>query len=84
MTYTGTYHCNDLTAVCHLRCEKDYTDEDKQCTEKICIIGNEVQIVLHDNGLPRSMRLSESVNILVEIEHNTNTYNKYNGKEVSS
>ena len=84
ITDASTYHCDDFAAVGQLRGEEDDADEDEQGTEKVGIVGDEVQVILHHDGSPRGMRLREAVDILIEIEHYTNANNQHDGKEVSA
>ena len=82
-TDARAYHRYDFAAVCHLRGEEDDADEDEECAEEVGVVGDEVEVIIHYNRPPWCLRLSEAVDVLVEIEHHADTDNQHDGEEVS-
>ena len=82
-TNACTYKGYEFASVGHLCGKEDDANEDKKRAEEVGVVGDEVEIVIDNDSSPRSLRLRETVDILIEIEHHTNTDNQYDGKEVS-
>ena len=81
-THAGGQHGNDFGMVGQLRCEEDNRNEGEQRTEQIRIIGNEVQVVIENDGLQRHIGTEEFVDFLIDVEHDSNGNDQQNRKHV--
>ena len=64
------------------RGEKDDGNEDEQRAEKVGEVGDEVEVVVEDDALPRSIIGHELVDVLVVVEHHGDGDDQGDGKEV--
>lgn len=80
----GGQHGDDLRVAGQLGGEEDDGDEDEKRTEKIGVVGDEVGIVIEDDGSPRGMILRELGEILVEVEDYGNGDDQGNGEEIGA
>ena len=65
-----------------LRCKEDNRNEGEQRTEQIRIIGNEVQVVIENDGLQRYIGTEEFVDFLIDVEHDSNGNDQQNRKHI--
>ena len=75
-------HGNDFRVLGQLRGEEDDGDEHEQRAEQVGKVGDEVQVVVEDNGIPRRVVGHELVLPLVEVEHHGDGYNQGDGKYI--
>jgi hypothetical protein len=83
-THTTRQHSDNLGLVGHLRGKEDYRDEGKQTTKLIDEVGDEVYVVVKDDGRPRGVRLGEVIHTLGIVEDHQDDGNHRNGEEVGS
>ena len=79
--YENAYHCYYLAIVSQFGGKEDDAEKDKQRTEEVGIVGNEIQIV-EEYSLPGCMIGSEAIHILIKVEYNSYTYDKQDGEEI--
>ena len=82
--HARTLHGYDLAVVRQFRGEEDDADEDEQRAEQVAVIGNEVGIILEDDGRPGGVVRGELVHVLVEIEDHGHANDHEQGKEVGA
>ena len=67
-----------------LRGEENDADEDEKCTEEIAEIGDEVQVIVCEDGTHGSVVGSEFVHVLVKVKHHSYAYDEEKREEVGS
>ena len=77
-------HGDDFGILRQLRGEEDDGNEDEQRAEQVGEVGDEVQVVVEDDGVPRGIVRHEAVLPLVEVEHHGDGDNQGNGKHVGA
>jgi len=77
-------HGDDFGVLGQLGGEEDDGNEDKECTEEIGKVGDEVEVIVKHDGLHGGVVLHELVNLFVEVEHYGNAQYQGNGKEVGA
>ena len=81
-THACREHSNDFRVLRQFGSKEDYGDKHKQRTEQIGKIGDEVQVIIKHNRIPRRFMRHETVHLLVEVEHHRNGNNQCNGKDI--
>jgi hypothetical protein len=61
-----------LRICCHLRSKEDYRYEYEQWREHIHKVWNEVEVIVKDNLLCRSITLRQLVDIRIEVKNDSN------------
>ena len=77
-------HGNDFRVFCQFGGKENHRDKDKQRTEKIGKIGNEIEVVIKDDSTPGCIVLHETVHALIEVKHHCNGDNQCNGKDIGA
>ena len=80
--HAGGEHCDDLRVLGQLRGEENDGDEHEQRAEQVGEVGDEVHVVVEDNGAPGRVVRHELVLLLVEVEHHGNGDDEGDGKDV--
>ena len=75
-------HGDDFRVLRQLGGEEDDGDKDKQRAEEVREIGDEVHVVVEDDGMPRGFVGHEPVLFLIEVEHHRNGYDECDGKDI--
>ena len=75
-------HGNNFRVLRQFGSKEDYGDKHEQRTEQVGKVGDEVQIIIKDNSIPRRFMRHETVHLLVEVEHHRNGDNQCNGKDI--
>ena len=83
-THPRRHHGNNLRVLRQFGGKENHRNEDKQRTEQIREIRDEVHVIIKDDCLYRSLVIDELVHILIDIEHHCNTDDQGYGKEVGS
>ena len=83
-THAAGQHRDDLRVVRQLRREEDDGDEGEQWAEQVREVGNEVQVIVHDDRLQRNVGVQELVDLLVDVEHDRDGYDQEDGEHVGS
>ena len=81
-THAGTDHGYYLAVVGQLRSEEDDTQKDEERAEEVGEVGDEVEIILEDDGVPSGVVRGELIHVLVEVKHHSDTDNQQYGEEV--
>ena len=75
-------HRDDFGVLGQLRGEEDDGNEHEQRAEQVGEVGDEVHVVVEDDGAPRRFVRHELVLLLVEVEHHGNRNDERDGKDV--
>ena len=75
-------HGDDLGVVGQLGGEEDHRDEYEQRAEEVGEVGDEVEVVVKDDRLPRGIVGHELVDVLVVVEHHGDGDDQRYGKEI--
>ena len=81
ITNAASHDGNDLAIARQLRGEEDHRDEDKQRTEHIHEVRDEVQVVVKDDLSYTHLIFKEVVQLLCQVEHHGDTHDQHNRKE---
>ena len=82
--HAGGEHGDDFGILGQLGGEEDDGYEDEQGAEQVGEVGDEVQVVVEDDGAPRRIVGHELVLLLVEVEHYGDGDDEHDGKEVGA
>ena len=82
VAHAGSQHGDDLAVVCQFGGEEDDGEEDEQTGEEIGVEGNEVQIVVEDDGLPGRMLLGKFGYVLVVVEDDGDADDEHDAEKV--
>ena len=77
-------HGNDFRIFCQLGGEENDGNEHEQRAEQVGKIGDEVQVIVEDDGIPGSVVRHELVLLLVEVENDRNRDDQCDGENVRS
>lgn len=75
-------HGDDFRILRQFGSKEDDRDKHEQRTEQIGKVGDEVQVIVKDNGTPRRFVRHEAVHLLVEVEYDRNGDNQCDGKDI--
>ena len=80
--HAGGEHGDDFRVLGQFGREEDDGDEYEQGAEEIGEVGDEVHVIVEDNGAPGSVVRHELVLLLVEVEHHGDGYDEHDGEYV--
>lgn len=79
---TCRQHGYYLAVVGKFRCEEDDGEKDEEAGEEVGVEGDEVEVVVVDDGIPGSVLLCELGYILVEVEDDGDTDDEHDTEEI--